>query len=98
MNFKKLQRQYKFNDKDAPKHKHDYCVEAIAEIHTDIQGVFRHHVIKCNICDSFKCIELPNNMTGIVEFEEEINPDLPVVKLKTKHKFDYFQDLEKEVD
>lgn len=47
--------------------------------------------MKCDKCNSFYCKSEKGSMSG---FTNEIDPSLPVVKLKTGHKHLGFHDLE----
>ena len=92
MSLRKYQRQYKFNDKTAPRHKHNYIVDAIAEVHHGSDNLILHHkIIKCNKCSSFYCKSEKGSMSG---FTNEIDSSLPIVRLKTSHKHLGFHNLE----
>lgn len=91
MNFRKIERQYKFNDKSAPLHKHNYVVDAIAEVtHGSERLVLHYNILKCDKCNSFYCKNEKGSMSGFIK---EVDPSLPVVKLKTSHKHLGFHDL-----
>lgn len=84
MNFRKIQRQYKFNDKSAPRHKHSYVVDAIAELHRERSYTSHHQIKKCDKCNSFYCIPTKGGMDGFIR---EFDAELPVVRIKTSHKW-----------
>lgn len=92
MKFRKLQRQYKFNDKSAPRHKHNYVVDAVAELHRERSYTSYHQIKKCDKCNSFYCVRNEGGMSGFVY---EFDAELPVVRVTTPHKFaGDFKDLE----
>lgn len=88
MNFRKIQRKFKFNNGDKL-HKHDYSIRAIAEI-SSFSGITRHLVNKCRFCSSFYCIPQEGAMNGFVE---EYDKSLTIIRLHTNHKFIEFEDL-----
>ena len=91
LNLRKYQRQYKFNDKTTPRHKHNYIVDAIAEVHHGSENFILHYkIIKCDKCSSFYCVPRNGTMSG---FTNEIDSSLPMVRLKTSHKHLGFHDL-----
>ena len=91
MSLRKNQRQYKFNDKTAPRHKHDYIVDSIAEVHHGSNNLILHYKIrKCDKCNSFYCVPEKGAMSG---FTNEVDSTLTVVRLKTNHKYLGFRDL-----
>ena len=74
-----------------PRHKHDYCVEAIAELHRDKSFISYHQIKKCDKCNSFYCVSTESSMSGLVQ---EFDSSLPIVKVKTSHKWcGEFKDL-----
>lgn len=89
---RKYQRQYKFNDKSALRHKHNYVVDAVAEVtHGSERLVLHYNVLKCDKCSSFYCKYEKGSMSG---FTKEVDSSLPMVRLKTRHKHLDFKDLE----
>lgn len=90
--FRKYQRQYKFNDKTAHRHKHSYVVDAIAELHRERGFTSYHQIKKCDKCNSFYCVSNEGGMSGLVH---EFNTELPIVRVKSNHKWcGEFKDLE----
>lgn len=89
---RKYQRQYKFNDKSVPRHKHNYVVDAIAEVtHGSGYMVLHYNILKCDRCNSFYCKYDKGSMSG---FTKEVDSSLPMIRLKTRHKHLDFKDLE----
>ena len=92
MNFRKNQRQYKFNDKSVPRHKHNYAVDAVAELHRERSYTSYHQIKKCDKCNCFYCIPTEGAMDGLIH---EFDSNLPIVKVRTSHKWAReFTDLE----
>lgn len=74
----------KWTDKDATRHKHNFCIEACVEM---LQGDSHHasyyHVMKCEYCNSFRCIEKEGSIMGYVP---TCISGLPLIKLYRSHK------------
>lgn len=72
----------RWTDKSAPKHKHNFSIEANVALRTP-NYIEYFHVIKCASCNSFKCIPTKGSMYGFINTPIE---GLPTVKLYSSHK------------
>lgn len=79
---KLISSETRWTDKEAPKHKHIFSVEACVELEQDGRKTY-YHVNKCEKCNSFKCIGTSNNCTG---FSKDKIDGLPIIKLYRSHK------------
>ena len=74
----------KWTDKDAPKHKHNFCIEACVEM---VQGeknwVSYYHFMKCDCCNSLHSIPKEGAVNGFIQMRL---PNLPLIKLYRSHK------------
>ena len=77
-----LEKETKWTDKTAKRHKHSFIIEACVQIRQDNYVCF-YHVLKCEFCNSFHSICEDNNITGFVNTRIS---GLPLIKLYKSHK------------
>lgn len=85
----------KWTDKSAKRHKHNFNVHAVARLKRPNGRSDFYDVMKCEYCNSFKCIPKEGSCTGFLP--NGGNGQLPIIRLKTSHKyFISFKDAELE--
>ena len=95
MNYKKLElKSMTYIDKEANKHKHDYCIKCLLEItNKNIHATCNyynkkeyHYVYKCNLCNSFIPDIKDGNYDGTIFANEKIDKSLPTIYANTNYK------------
>lgn len=79
---KYLYEEQRWSDKTAPKHKHNYIIEVNVEV-AQPNGVFYFHAMKCEFCNTFKCIPEEGAITGYIKKPIE---NIPTLKLYKSHR------------
>jgi hypothetical protein len=74
---RQLDKERKWTDKSAVKHKHDFSVDAIVQLRNK-NFIFYYRVTKCSCCNSFIDAK-------IIPHDEEIDYSLPLIKLYRSH-------------
>ena len=90
MGYAQLRKIYKsetkWTDKTANKHKHDFCVHAIVRLRHLESGTDYYDVMKCKHCNSFRSMPKEGAINGFIS-GRDYNGELPLIKLKTSHKY-----------
>lgn len=83
---KLLEKERRWNDKNAPKHKHSFTVHAIVQLTDGKDSVSYYDVMKCEHCNSFEAIPKEKNNLGLIT-DNNIDKSLPIIKLKKPQKW-----------
>ncbi len=82
---KLIKSETKWTDKNTIRHRHNFCIHTIAEVINGSAGFKSYYnVMKCEYCNSFKCISQPNNVMGLIQ-PGYIDTTLPVIRLYSPH-------------
>ena len=86
-------KECRWTDKDAPRHKHNYCIHSVARVKISSGFMTYHDVMKCDNCNSFVAIQRQGSLDGLIR---EYDDNLPMIKLCKSRKMLGFSDCELE--